>query len=87
MLYLLRMFCKLGMYHKTLLGNKHCLCNAEHLFGAVNKIVVFLSLLCLIVIMHSYSIILSNCGYLAIIKLINGLVYQPKMKALGLGPP
>ena len=24
------------------------LCNAEHLFGAINKIVVFLSLLCLI---------------------------------------
>ena len=29
------------MYRKTLLGNKHRLCNAEHLFGAINKIVVF----------------------------------------------
>ena len=35
------MYCKLGMYRKTLLGNKHCLCNVEHLFGAINKIVVF----------------------------------------------
>ena len=49
MLSLLWMFCKLGMYCKTLLGNKHycktllgaLLCNAEHLFGTINKIVVF----------------------------------------------
>ena len=80
------MYCKLGMYHKTLLGNKHCLCNVEHLFGANNKIVVFLSLWCLIAIVCGYSIILSNCGYLVIIKLVNGLVYPPERKAYGLRP-
>ena len=41
MLHLLRMFCKFGLYRETLLGHKHFLCNAEHLFGAINKIVVF----------------------------------------------
>ena len=87
MLHLLRMFYKFGMYRETSLGHKHCLCNAEHLFGAINKIVVFLSLLCLIVITRGYSIILSNCCYWAIIKLINGLVYLPERKALGFGPP
>ena len=48
---------------KHRLVTKHFLCNVEHLFGAINKIVVFLSLLCLIVITHGYSIIMSNCGY------------------------
>ena len=38
-------------------------------------------------IMRGYSIILSNCGYWAIMKLLNGLVYLPERKALGLGPP
>ena len=40
MLHLVSMFCKFGMYHETSLGYKDCLCNAEHLFGAINKIVV-----------------------------------------------
>ena len=86
MLHLLRMFCKFGLYRETLLGHKHFLCNAEHLFGAINKIVVFLSLLCLIEIVCGYSIILSNYGYLVIIKLLNGLVYVSERKAYGLGP-
>ena len=38
MLHLLRMF--FGIYRETSLGYKHCLCNAEHLFGAINKIVI-----------------------------------------------
>ena len=40
MLHLIRMFCKFGMYRETSLGHKHCLCNVEHLFDAINKIVV-----------------------------------------------
>ena len=37
--------------------------------------------------MYGYSIVVSNCGYLVTIKLVDGLVYFPKRKALGLGPP
>ena len=39
--FLLRMYCRLEMYCKTWFGIKHYLCNAEHLLGAINKIVVF----------------------------------------------
>ena len=62
------------------------LCNAEHLFGAINKVVVFLLLLCLIINVCGYSIILSNCGHLVTIRWVNGPVCPSERKAFGLGP-
>ena len=37
--------------------------------------------------MYGYSIVVSNCGYLVTIKLVDGLVYLLERKGLGLGPP
>ena len=75
---------KLGIYRKTLLGNKHCYVIPNTFLVILIKLQFFLSLLCLIV--YEYSIILSNYGYLVIIKLVNGSVYVPERKASGLGP-
>ena len=86
MLRLLRMSYKLGMYRKTLLGNKHCYVMLNTFLVILIKLQFFLSLLCLIATVYGYSIILSSYGYLVIIKLVNGSIYVLERKASGLGP-
>ena len=85
MLCLLQMSYKLGMYRKSLLSNKHCYVMPNTFLVILIKLQFFIALVpyCNV---YGYSIILSNYGYLVIIKLVNGSIYVPERKASGLGP-